>query len=768
MATHSQPGLAREIRNALDGLRRRIRAYVLAEGTAILALWLGCTFWLGLALDYFPILVWASELPQTARIVGLLSISAGAAWILYYYILRRVFAELPDRSMALLLERRFDDFDDALVTTVELQQREQTGADPQMLAASADQAAHQAHEIALSRVFNRGPLIWKWVACVAVLAPVGVFAQMAPEALRVWTDRMYLLKDTPWPRNALIEVVGVEAIRPTSAWSEILPNDPSPFRDGQVKVARGADIRLRVAADTTASVTPDYCVIYYSIEDGGRGRVNMQKAGPPRDEKQLYAFEGKPLRGVLSDIEMDIIGFDHRLRNYRIEVVDAPAIVETELVCRYPDYLAGDPTGTWAERTIEYRSSGIQLPKGTQVDIQCRTNKPLEEAYAVRLETGETVPTEKIGESQFRIPITVDLDAVTLEIMLVDADRITTEQPLKLTIQSIEDQAPRVDVRLQGIGSAVTPDVITPIVGKIEDDFRIDKAWFQLNIGDKASRHPVTVGGAGEVDDRLDFRLLRSDSGGLRLNPGDKLQLQVEAVDHYNLGGAEPNLGENDSVTLDVVTGPELLAILERRELGLRRRHKQIIEETTQLRDAMLLIRSGYDRDQADNAGVDPADGDAADAGDSELLERRRVRIRHGLSQSQKLAQEVLGVAYSFSDIRMELVNNRVDTEDRKQRIIDKIEKPLQDIAEQQFPDLDRILEQLEQQYDSPDSVAQVNQAVDQVNTILVELNQVLDSMIDIESFNELIDLVRGLIDEQQKLIDATEEKRKTDFFDSF
>lgn len=767
MATYEQPGLATEIQRALDGVRRRIRAYVLAEGLAMLLLWLGCTFWLGLAVDYFPILVWASELPLAARVVGLLTISGGAVWILYHYVIRRVFARLTDRSMALILERRFENFDDGLVTTVEMKDKHRENIDLGMLANSADRAAATAADVSIAKVFRSGPLIWKWVACVAVLAPVGLFAQLAPDALRVWADRMYLLKDTPWPRNAAIDIVGVETIRPTTAWSEILPSKPVAFQNRRVKVAKGADLKLRVMADTNASITPDYCVVYYQIEDGGRGRVNMQKAGSPHGESQFYAFEGKPLRGVLSEVRMDVIGFDHRLRDYRIEIVDAPAVVETELVCRFPDYLSSDPTGTWSERTIDYRSSGIRLPKGTQVDIRCRTNKNIQQAFAVRLETGESLATEKIGDNRFRIPVVVDLDAVTLEVMLLDEDEIVTDQPLKISLQTIHDQPPQVEVRLQGIGSDVTADVVTPIAGKISDDFRIQSAWFNVKVADKGRQQPVKIGSGGVVDDRLDFRLLRSESGGMRLKPGDKLQLQVHASDFYQLDGSDPNQGENDSVTLNVVTPAELLAILERRELGLRRRHKQIIEETTQLRDAMLLIRSGYDPAKKDDAGTDPGDAGAARTKD-ELLERRRVRVRHGLSQSQKLAQEVLGVAVSFSDIRMELVNNRVDTEDRKQRIVDRIEQPLVAIAEKRFPELDSILVRLETQYNETGSSKIAEEAIEQANTILVELNQVLDAMVDIESFNELMELVRGLIEDQEKLIDQTDKKRKEDFFDAF
>jgi len=769
--TYEQPELAQGIQGILDGVRRRIRAYVFAEGMAILLLWCGITFWIGLAIDYFPILVWASELPWGVRAFGLSAIGGVAAAIVYWFILRRVFVRLPDASMAIILERRFGHFRDGLVTAVEMRPGAQ-GVDADMLAASARHAAEAADDVSIGRVFDLPPLIWKWVGCAILLAPIGAFGSYAPDSMKVWVDRMYRLKDTPWPRSAEIEMVGVETVRPTSAWSEILPTAPVAFRDKVVKGAKGANLKIRVKANAEAAVIPDYCTIYYRAKDGGRGYVNMPKSGSLDDKQQVYAFDGKPFRGVLSELRMDIVGFDHRLRNYRIEVVAPPTVVATNLACTFPSYLQDSETSAWSPREIEYKSTGVKLPKGTRVDVQCRTNKPLQAAFAVRLESGETVQTELIEPTVFSIPIVIDKDAVTLEIMLQDADEIVSEQPLKISIQTIHDQPPKVDVRLSGIGAAVTPDFVAPVEGVIVDDFEVARAWFDVTRGEDPKRkYPLKVEGNGDVNDRLDFRLLRSENGGLRISPGDKLRLVIQAVDQYDLEGADPNQGANDGVLLDVVTSTELLAILERRELSLRRRYKQIIEETTQLRDMMLVIRSGYKKKDDGEAGADPRDA-GADPGDSEgktpeeLLERRRIRVRHGISQSQKLAQEVLGVSLSFSDIREELVNNRVDTEDRKQRIVEQIEQPLVAISEKEYPKLDIILEQLEKDYQDPASNASADAAVAQANLILIQLNQVLEAMADIESFNELMELVRGMIQEQEDLIKKTDKKRKSDFFD--
>ena len=108
------------IRTLLARLRWRIRGYVWLEGLAVSCVWLGLTFWGGLALDYLPVLVGASEMPRLARAVVLVIIAVVLALLLYRWIFRRVFVPLADRNLAMILERRFAGFRDSLVTTVEL------------------------------------------------------------------------------------------------------------------------------------------------------------------------------------------------------------------------------------------------------------------------------------------------------------------------------------------------------------------------------------------------------------------------------------------------------------------------------------------------------------------------------------------------------------------------------------------------------------------------------------------------------------------------
>jgi len=86
--------LSPPIHSLLSRLRSRIRAYVLFEGIAIAIIWLILMFWIALALDYLPVLFGFSELSQIARaiILGITAVLIG--WVLYRFVLRRIFVRM--------------------------------------------------------------------------------------------------------------------------------------------------------------------------------------------------------------------------------------------------------------------------------------------------------------------------------------------------------------------------------------------------------------------------------------------------------------------------------------------------------------------------------------------------------------------------------------------------------------------------------------------------------------------------------------------------
>jgi len=751
--------LSPEIGRLLHRLRWRIRAYVWLEGLAVALVWLGATFWVGLGLDYLPVLIGADEMPRLARLILLGAIAAVMAWILYRWIARRAFVRLSSSSMAVLLERQFPEFRDSLVTAVELSGR--TGDIPprsqEMLAHAAADAQSHLDLVQLRRVFNFVPLArMAGLAAVSVLSVV-LLGLLARDALALWASRLYLLSDTPWPRRAHIELLG--------------------FHEQQTKVAKGGNLILQVrAVATRRTPPPEVCTIHYRTADGDQGRVNMSRDGEPREGYQHYVFEGKPFKDILSSVDFDVVGYDHRLRNYRVEVVDSPTLVDVQLDCELPAYTGLLP------RTEQWQL-GTQLPRGTRIKLWAQANKELRGVEVVDPEAARTTRLDgsglEPGGHSFRYDIPFLDRPLTLDVTLHDVDGISSQTPYRLTIGALEDQPPQVAVSLRGIGTAITPDARLPAVGEITDDYGTARAWVELQLSDTVSRQfPLTLGPGGKVQEALDLRAQRARSDEpLQLAPDSQIVVTFQAQDHYNLKEGS-QVGRGDAYALAVVRPEELLALLEARELGLRRRFEQMIDEMTESRDSLIRVRSSYESPDA-RPGADPEDAPeggtsdepaGADDGSAAIdpaadLQRARslrlLRVQRAVQQGQRAAQEVLGVAVSFDEIREELINNRVDAQDRQVRLKEQIADPLRALANDQFPELEQILRTLEAGIDAPQGPAQAAQAVEQADQILVAMDQVLQKMLDLESYNELVDLIRALIREQEELLDRTQQQRK-------
>jgi hypothetical protein len=792
MANHSAgPRISRQIRRALAGLRWRIRAYVLVEGLSVAVIWMCLTFWAGLALDYLPVLLGADEMPRAARAFVLAIIAIVLGVILYRWILRRAFVRMADRSMAILLERRYRQFRDSLITSVELSDRD-ANADKYsltMLAETEEDALQNLSRVRLGSIFDARPLLFSLVGAIFLVATIGgaIAADQRFETnfFELGFRRLYLLDDDPWPRSASIEIVGVQVQRDEL---DAIDNGNSllSFRGGRLKVARGASVSLFVRADAGAKKIPEVCSVYYSTAEGDRGRVNMTRVGGIREGYQNYRYDGKPLKGILSNVKFDVVGFDHRVRDYEIEVVESPVVIEALLDCTFPDYMVNEKLATWLPRTIPL-TTATQLPLGTRFTLRAHTNKPLASALLNDTESGQPLSISlSEGKNSCWFDVSNLAGNLSLELTPIDTDGISADKPYRIYIVGVEDQPPTVNVRLQGIGTAVTPDVMIAVQGKIEDDYGVASSSFELTVNDGDPRaHAFELQAGGNVSAAIDFREQRSESSGIKLQPNDRLSLTVIATDKYDLG-AGANVGTGDHYQLEVVTPDKLLSMLEARELGLRRRFEQIQDEMTELRQSLVRVKN--EGPATAEANVEPGEaaasnGDSTDAEKAEsAVDRtwslRLLRSQRARLQSEKSAQETLGVAASFGDIRAELINNRVDTEDRKQRLQLQVVEPLQSIGDTMFPELDRRLvaltdrldarskEATDPQAEDTETVTRATTAVEKTDEILAAIDAVLQSMLDIEDYNELLDRVRDLIADQEELLDGTKKAQKQQVLD--
>ena len=723
----------------------------------MLVVWLVVAFWIGFALDYLPVLMGANEMPRTARAVFLAIVAAGTCWVLYYYILRRVFSTLRNSSLALLIERQFPSFRDSLVTTVErttsdssideadrkaiaMATSDETQVQSEMFAQTVERAESSVGDVQLSQVFRYAPLASKLFAAFVALASLVLLAVFGREAFGIGASRLLLMSDDPWPRRAHIELVGFDEA-------------------GERKVAKGTDLIVRVRAEASRQFPPpELCSILYQTNDGVRGRVNMSRDGEDRDGYQYYVFNGKPFKGILNDIRFDVIGYDHRLRDQHVKVVLSPVVTEVKLRAELPSY-----TGLLPRE--ELWNPGMQLPIGSAVTAMIESSKDLVSARIRDIDTGEEQTFEfPSGQSTRAVEYSLDeLEGrVAVSVTLMDTDGIESLEPFLLTIGAVEDEIPKVEVALRGIGNAVTANARLAVEGKITDDYDVARRWFNLKTGEETHQFDLASSG-DELDGvALDLRdeAASSNEKPFQLKPQDRVVFSVKATDKFDLQGLS-HTGSNDPTILTVVRPDELLAILDGRELGLRRRFEQMRTEMQQSRDSLARLRGSFNEQATeDTEDVAQAEQNLAD-----------LRDRWASWAGQKADQTVLeveGVAFAFEDIREELVNNRVDTPERKTRMEQQIIAPLRTISNDLFPEFGLAVRELRVALSKEDAAAESRsvEVLANADKIIVAMDDVLAKMLELEDYAELVNVVRQLIEQQESLQKKAKEEQKSRVLD--
>ncbi len=803
MNTPQKFQLSTPIVRKLNAVARLVRNYLLIESALLIAVWCFVIFWLGGLLDYLPVTVGANETPRAVRIGILAIMGLGTAWILISFLARRLLVRLPPRSLALLIERKYPELNNELVTTVELSNQPATDvSNPAAHRAMLDRV-HQSITQRIERVDPSSLLNWQPIWGTGVAAVFGVVITILaivgmPDWISLWSSRLFTLSDTPWPRRAILQADGIQLQLPAFTGQLSAERVMVPFQDGLARMPSGATVQLQVSADTSAVQVPEVCTLFYSAEDGSRGRANLRRVGAPVRGWQQFTLDGPPLDGLTTNMELDIVGLDARLRDLKLEVIEPAVISDMQLKCRYPAYLLDSLSSRAVEERLPYRA-GQRIPQGTELTLVGTASSPLKSAeYVVRSSgssAGET-PLEILSVAtagkDFEIPLGVLDASLVVEVRLIDEYGLSADQIPRYLITLQEDSIPEVESRLDGIGIAVTPNAALPIIGNVKDDHGVQEVAIELARNeDDPVRIPVSLINGEEVKATVDLAQL-AEQRGFQVAPGMTLGIVVSARDYYDLGGQQ-HIGLGQPQQLAVVTPDKLLVILDRQELELRQRLELIINEVQQLRDALQETATSLNQMEAastqegssstrlvsfqvetgtrslvhyetqEEGEAQPNKADAA----AQLRRIASLRAQQAVLQGDKSFQELSSIALRVDSIRKQLINNRIESTDRQARLQEKVHAPLTTLLAGDFEKLrTELLNFQTASLSDAGGGTQARTAVSATDQVLIALEAIKANMLDIESFSEIVDLVRSLLEDQDQILTETEKQQKQRILD--
>ena len=773
--------LPADISQPLLRLRQLIRRYVLSQGLIFALLFVIVCFWCFGWCDYLPIKLGIAESPSWARLSMLLITCLGGLFIAFYFGLRKGFVAWPLASLSLLLERRFQNLEGAVSTSVMAASRSsQANVEPDVLAineamqlSSRELAVSRMHGLDVASVLRWRPLQWQLGLLILLLAASLVGTALHPQWVGHWWQRFVMLDDTPWPRQVNLRVDGLELEIPPFTGNPERKRYLRTFENQQATVIRGQASVLKVSADTKAPRIPAYCTALYQTENGNRGRANLRRLIGLQGDWQPFLLEGPPLEAVNEAIQFSVSANDLKLSGFSVSLVDSPVISNLALQVDYPEYLRQTTTRSYLPEKLEYRN-GMRLPQGTAIELQCQANVPLSRIEYAVFEAGNLTPsrqeTREVQGNAFLLPLGPLTTNLLIEFRVWDATGLCANRIQQYVLTAIMDEVPRVDMSLTGIGTAITPNAILPVSAKLKDDYGIQSSELEIAINESplqrfampAAPEP-TSSDSLEVARTLDLKGNATNKG-LNVPLNSTLSLTVVATDFAGTNET-PHAGRAAQLQLAVVPPDKLLIILERRELAMRARLELIINELTQLRELLSRVNSAMVPSEPSNDSSDAAQAQEA----TQLGRMRQLRSQQASMQASKSLAELDGLQLEIGQISLELLNNRIDSQDRRERLNNKVRVPIQGLLVDPFPQLIAEIKEMEQsslEAPVPDQLLQAT--LTKNDTILLSLKDVLQNMIDIQDFNELIDMVRDLVDQQQNLLDQTKQEQKRQVLDLF
>ena len=789
MSTASTLKLPTPIRHKLSELRGLISRVIATQGIAVLLIWLLGSFIAFGLIDYLPTRFGADESPRIVRLIMLLIIAVGTLGILYHYFWNRWLVRWSDSALALAIERRYPEFQSTLVTTVQaanpsakLRSKDLDAIEhpnrPGMIELAARKAVEKITSIDVRSLVQLSTLQWELGLLAATLGLFGVGSLAYPDLVSHWSKRLFNLSDSPWPRRTSLGVVGLELDVPPFTNTPTRDRYLVPMENNRLLAPKGSSVRLRATAKDLLAEPYDKCALHYRDRAGNRGRASMlsYSNSNPRE----FILDGPPLEAINDNLWFSIVGGDARLSNLVLETVDAPLALSTDLDVYYPSYLQRSTKTTWGNERLEFRN-GMRLPQGTQVGFWIRANKPIRKVDVMQVAgtAGEdstkqfTVELDK-PSLEFALPATVLLGNLFVELRLWDNLGLCSTRVQQYVIAATADKVPEIDFVLEGISTAITENAKLPVRSKIKDDYDLNQAWVESRIDEQEivkTELQVDAQGSGDLD--IDLKAMK-DSGLSTPSVGSVFSLMVGASDFFDVPPSADapsiaHIGRSTPIQLSVVTEDQFLILLDRREAAMRRRLEQIISELGQLRD--LLILTNKNNKQVQEQAEEETSG-TAEGKETPAQTRSRIlllRSQQASAQVSKSEGELKGVLSEISMLVAELINNRIDSKDRRERLGQKIKIPLEALLESKWKPFAMQISQLEGtigKLTAEELSVQIDQSVANNNDIIAILNAILADMIEIQDLNEIIDRVRGLLDQQSKYLDRSKQEQKKSTLD--
>lgn len=644
----STPALER----LLDVLRRRLIAKIWLHG-------LGTSLLVGAAWLAFAFVAdWGLRVPQAVRILHALILLGLLGFFLWRDLLRPL-RRVPGRAgLALLLERRWPELRQLLVSAVQFQEFQHEDDDPELVGlvlAEADRSAQTLEAQGTAGVLEDRPPRQRFLAGLAAAGILVAGGLFRPELAGIFLDRL-LGGTRAWPQRTYL-ALEIPGLGPTTLVEETEERI-------LLRVARGTDVPVLVRA---TGVVPSEVNLHFEQE---RDLVLPEVGG---------GLFRTLLRSLQEDVSFHATGGDDRdgLPRVEIEVLQPPDVEGLAVRVEPPPYSGLAPK-------VEYNRD-VEVLAGSRVAVHVlpfpadargvvrllpedRTIELLPMPYPVgpvappAAEAGTESPAEETRPGLgFEL---VAEHSVGFRVELVDDSGLANPDPGLFRINVVDDRPPEITLLSPARSDfEIVRGGAIPLRARAEDDFGLVSLRYQVLHATQEEKAPALL--EGELQLRPLGRSPSESGGPSRELALGSVRLEVDALGTAEVPVAvdqryelvllatdnrqpEPGEGRSHAIRARVVTPEELLRRMQDR-LGQARlsavRLSDLQREKRRRVEDLL--------DVADGDGG-PEDLAGAGTGESLALAAALSGQRRAQGDAQALARDLAVVAEDILYARLD------------------------------------------------------------------------------------------------------------------
>lgn len=702
-----------------DGLRRKARLGITIEALA----------WCVLAFTLFVFVSYGADrtlrLEAGFRAVLLVAALASIAWIIARRMLAPMRIELTNDELALAVERQDADLQQSLISAVQFQRDlaagRELGESTSLMTRVVGEVEAGLRSLPFHRAVDRGRTM-RFVAMGMTCALlVGSWFAVAEDAA-LWARRNLTLSSEPWPRDTQLEFLGVAA-------------------GATLRIAERDDVTIRVAAK---GVVPDNVVLECEFGGGTNAERTMEQIGD-----NVFTVT---LGSVLEDVVVQAFGGDGISDRLRIELVPRPKIEQLAIEIEFPAYLERE------RESVADLTGDVTVPTGSTLHVRATSDKPLVNASLVFADDQRVAATLEAGGRAIVASWRPEQSG-TLTVDGLDADRLGPSRAPQVFLRLVDDTAPTVEFRTDGIGSLITAIAIIPGKLTLEDDHGLVSVGATMQISDAVQAtdadgeavapapfesapvqglegfapRPTTF----EAETALDLQTMTPAADPIdenrRIKPGKLLALRFTATDAFQ---PDAHLTHSDTMHFRVVTREKLLEELKRRQAEQRRELERVLAREVTLRAELAEI-------------VSPT-------GDDPRAEQAKLSVLAFARRQQALGRRVQGIGERYRRILLELLNNRLFQQPVTRAKQAKIVTPLLTLAAQDFPSSSVAISEFAESGAEPERAA-----IDaQFGRIIASIQRVLGEMEHTEDIAAVLEALRVVIRTEEQAKKLIEKQR--------